>query len=96
MARCYSCSAELVLDGRPGRRDECPACAASLHCCFGCRFYDSSAHNQCREVGTELVRDREAANFCDSFEMTQLAGLSSSSTDEQAAAKTALADLFKI
>jgi hypothetical protein len=94
MARCFKCSADFPLEGRPGRKEECPACAASLHCCLGCRFHDSSAHNQCREPGTDFIRDRESANFCDSFEMSLAVGAGSGG--EQESAKAALHDLFKI
>ena len=95
MASCYKCSAELYLEGRPGRKEACPSCAALLHCCLGCRFHDRSAHNQCREPGTDFIRDREAANFCDSFEM-RMAGGGAGPREDQEAAKNALADLFKI
>jgi hypothetical protein len=94
MASCYKCSADFPLEGRPGRKEECPSCAASLRCCLGCRFHDPSAHNQCREPGTDFIRDREAANFCDSFEMSEGGG--AAPREDQEAAKSALADLFKI
>ena len=94
MADCYKCSSKFPLEGRPGRKEECPACAALLHCCLGCRFHDASAHNQCREPGTEFIRDREAANFCGSFEMSTQHG--SDEAAGQQAAKAALSDLFKI
>ena len=95
MRHCHKCSTEIPLAGHVGRKEECPRCAASLHCCLNCRFHDPSAHNQCREVGTEFIRDREGANFCDSFVMSDSAAEDSSASSEQGS-KAALADLFKI
>ena len=95
MRQCHSCSTEITLEGPVGRKQECPRCAAPLHCCLGCRFHDPSAHNQCREVGTEFIRDREAGNFCDSFMMRDSAD-DDSAADGEGNAKAALADLFKI
>jgi len=95
MRTCHKCSTEITLEGHVGRKEECPRCAAPLRCCLGCSFHDPSAHNQCREVGTEFIRDREAGNFCDSFVMKD-----SAAAENPAAAagdaKAALADLFKL
>ena len=94
MRRCHKCSTEISLEGHVGRKEECPRCAASLHCCLNCRFHDPSAHNQCREVGTEFIRDREGANFCDSFAMGDTAEKGAAASSEESA-KSALNDLFK-
>ena len=32
-----------------------------------CTYYDTSAHNQCREPTAEFVSDKERANFCEMF-----------------------------
>jgi hypothetical protein len=95
MRECHHCSTEITLEGPIGRKEECRLCAAPLHCCLGCRFHDPSAHNQCREVGTEFIRDREAGNFCDSF-MIRDSAADGSAAAAEGNAKTALADLFKI
>lgn len=69
MKHCHACGAEVApLLGRVGRRDACERCGADLHCCLNCRHHDPFAQNQCREPGTEPVRDRAAGNFCDAFE----------------------------
>src|SRR5688572_20653142 len=69
---CHSCRNELVFEVKVGikvgRRDSCPHCAADLHVCKNCRFYDPSLHNQCREPEASFIRDREAANFCAHFD----------------------------
>lgn len=68
--RCIFCGGMLDLPqhGQPGRADACPHCRRDLHCCRQCRFYDPSAHHECREPRAEFVRDKEAGNFCGEFE----------------------------
>jgi len=91
--QCYSCKTEINIDGKPGRRDTCPNCAAYLHCCLTCRFYDVNAHNQCREPQAEWVQNKEMGNFCDYFEpATKLADKQS---DRAAEARKKLGELFK-
>ncbi len=72
MSICYHCQKEMELSGRAGRKDTCPFCGADLHCCRNCKFYDESAHNQCKEPNSEWVSDRERSNFCDYFSFTPL------------------------
>jgi len=92
MPNCHSCRAEIVVIGRVGRRDTCDACGADVHCCRNCKHHDPFAQNQCREPGTETVRDRDAANFCDFFE---LGGARAAEEDPAAAAKARLEALFR-
>ena len=67
MIACYQCQNEIELSERVGRKDTCPFCGADLHCCRNCKFYDESAHNQCKEPNSDWVSDRERSNFCDYF-----------------------------
>ena len=67
MKVCHKCRRELPYNTRILRSEQCPWCSADLHCCLNCRFHDPSAHNECHEVGTELIRYREQANYCGSF-----------------------------
>ena len=65
---CYRCGESLEALSLPlSRRDECPACAASLHVCRMCGSFDPAVTAQCREDDAEDVRDKETANFCDWF-----------------------------
>jgi hypothetical protein len=50
-----------------GTLDLCPKCHADLHACRNCQFYDPGKQNQCAETQARLVRDKEAANYCDYF-----------------------------
>lgn len=65
---CFSCGTENTVSERVGRRDECEKCMADLHVCKNCRFYDSSAYNECKETSADVVREKESSNFCDFFE----------------------------
>lgn len=63
---CWKCHKETNID-KPARGDECPLCHADLHACKACEFYESGAHNDCRETSAEFVSDKERGNFCDYF-----------------------------
>ena len=64
--RCHRCGAVAEVE-RVGVRDVCARCAAYLHCCRNCGFYEPGHHNDCREPNAERVADKEAGNFCDYF-----------------------------
>lgn len=55
---CWKCHKEINIE-KPVRGDECPFCHADLHVCKACEFYESGAHNDCRESSAELVGDRK-------------------------------------
>jgi hypothetical protein len=48
-------------------RATCPHCDADLHTCTNCRYFAPGKPNDCAVPGTDFVRDREAANFCEEF-----------------------------
>lgn len=90
---CWHCGASLSAIPLPiGRREECPACASSLHVCRLCAFYDRGAGKDCREPVADEVTDKEAANFCDYFRPQP--GLSASADPAAAASRARLAALF--
>jgi hypothetical protein len=70
---CHKCRNEVefvVKVGiKVGRADTCAHCAADLHACKNCRFYDPARHNHCRIPEADFIRDREAANFCPHFDI---------------------------
>lgn len=72
---CYKCRNEIefiVKVGiKVGRYDTCAHCAADMHVCKNCRFYDPSLHNQCRIPEAEFIRDREVGNFCNHFQILE-------------------------
>src|SRR5262249_21236790 len=61
---CHHCKAEIKVQGKVFRSEECPSCGYDVYCCLNCSNYDPSAHNRCREPLSEWVSDREKANFC--------------------------------
>jgi len=91
MKHCFSCGKELDISDKPGRRDECPSCGADIKACRNCRFYDSTAYNECREPTADRVVEKEKANFCDYF---VFGGSSGQKEDNKDKAKKDLDDLF--
>jgi hypothetical protein len=52
------------------RTEECPYCSVGLHCCRMCTFYDPKVYNECRESNADRIVDKEKANFCDYFNLS--------------------------
>jgi hypothetical protein len=73
---CHACDApiEMAAGERVGFRDTCDRCDADLHVCLCCVHHDPSAHNECREPGSERVSQRDRANRCDWFAPDEGAG----------------------
>jgi len=94
MKACHKCRRELPFDSRVLRSEDCPWCAAALHCCKNCQFWDPKAYNECKEVGTEFVRDRDSANHCSQFQFRE--GMPEDADAAARKAKEKLAGLFKI
>ena len=94
---CWKCRTEIEIaaSAKVLKTDSCPKCDYDLHVCLNCRFYDPSAHNQCRETQAEWVRDKEKANYCDYFEPRSLSGLSHKGGNAATDAKSAFDKLFK-
>jgi LSD1 subclass zinc finger protein len=92
---CHQCRkpVALPLGARIGRRDECPHCHASLHCCLNCQYYDTLVHHECREPQADWVRDKSAPNFCDYFGPRE--GALAQAGADKAAALSRLEALFK-
>ena len=71
---CAECGKRVELKGPTRRRDECPACAAELHSCMNCQYYDADRYRGCREpnaVAEESVRDVRRSNLCQWFDHRQ-------------------------
>lgn len=69
MSYCHACRHQFDDRTRVYRNTECEACGKELHVCLNCRFYDPSAHWECRETISEPVREKDRANFCDHFSL---------------------------
>ena len=93
--KCVFCRADLSIKGNVSRRDTCPHCQGDLRCCKQCNYYDPSAYNECREVSSERIMDKERANFCDYFVLKGSSAAGNGHFDKTNKAKAALEALFK-
>ncbi|ABV35285.1 conserved hypothetical protein [Shewanella sediminis HAW-EB3] len=69
---CWHCGnvlEEVILP--MSRREGCGACGADQHVCKMCVFFNDSGRGDCREERAEWVSDRERANFCDYFKLSE-------------------------
>lgn len=66
---CYKCQKAVPVLGtfKIQRTEDCPFCSTSLHCCKMCKFFDPKVYNECRETNADRITDKEKANFCDYF-----------------------------
>lgn len=72
LKHCHRCGTEWISENRfLGRTETCAKCGFYLHCCLNCKLYSPSAPNQCSSPTTELVSDKEKANFCDEFDFAE-------------------------
>jgi predicted RNA-binding Zn-ribbon protein involved in translation (DUF1610 family) len=70
MAGCGNCGRKLEIVGNQvGRRDTCPDCGAELHACRSCRHFEPGVAKECKEPFAEVPMDKDAANFCDFFQI---------------------------
>lgn len=78
------------------RSTKCPSCGADVRVCKNCRFYDPSAHWECRETIPDGVREKERANFCDYFKLGENPASPSGAADDgsQSKARNAFDALF--
>jgi len=62
---CAGCGTPHTYDMQLGFREECERCAADLHVCLTCRFYDKYADNECRETEADPVPQKDRRNLCE-------------------------------
>ncbi|HXI04626.1 MAG TPA: hypothetical protein VNI57_15735 [Candidatus Saccharimonadales bacterium] len=78
ISRCASCGAILpAASADPGT---CPGCAAALHACRQCAYFDPGSRFQCAKPVPEAIRDKSAANQCDLFALKTTVERDASST----------------
>lgn len=56
-----------LAEAKIGFRAICPGCGVDLHTCTNCRYYSPGKPNDCLVPGTDSIRYRDAANFCEDF-----------------------------
>ena len=92
---CHDCSKQHSFDTLLPFREECDKCAADLHVCLTCRFYDKYADNECRDVSADPVNIKDRRNLCEYWKPVDgdAAG-GADPNDEVADAKAKLEALF--
>ncbi len=93
--KCSNCGAQACLDDEVPQSLTCENCGADLHSCVNCRFFDSSAPNQCLQPIEAALESKRAANACAHFKPKITVALSVDSTSKATDARQAFADLFK-
>jgi hypothetical protein len=64
-SRCFNCSATI-----PAAADftaTCPKCAAALHCCKQCTYFEPSTRFQCLKPIPVRIAVKDQANQCELF-----------------------------
>lgn len=90
---CWKCGASVADEPLPfARAAECRACAAELHVCRMCEYFDTSYGDACREPVADPPGDKERANFCGYFRART--GAYVPPGDEAERARTELESLF--
>ncbi len=91
MPSCHACGEEIK-EKKPQRSTQCEQCSADVYVCLNCRHHDRSAPNECRETQAEWVRDKDTANFCGWFELSERGP---HDRGKEQASKGAFENLFK-
>jgi hypothetical protein len=93
---CWKCKTNIEKPEIITRSSDCPVCGASLRCCKNCIYFDVGSHYDCHETVDELVKDKEAANFCDYFKAKIIfsSDTNTSQADKISKARDAFAALF--
>ena len=88
---CHACGRLHTFPDIVPFRADCEGCAADLHACLGCRFYDRYVDNECREDAADPVSTKDRRNLCEYWKPK----LQEDAVDDAAAvAKARLAALF--
>ncbi|HEX8815456.1 MAG TPA: hypothetical protein VF753_08145 [Terriglobales bacterium] len=67
VSRCAQCGA--VLPAGVESTSKCPKCAAELHSCRQCTYFDTSSRFECMQPITERVAKKDERNQCSFFSM---------------------------
>jgi hypothetical protein len=87
---CPQCQTPFSFEGKLSFREECERCAADLHVCVLCSFYDSHADNQCRETTADPVPAKERRNLCEYWRPASEPGSPTTTADDAKAQLDAL------
>lgn len=95
MANCFFCGEHIPAQQKIYRNSTCSKCGNPLKICRNCRFYDPSAAHQCTEPVSEPVGNKESANFCEYFVITDKdSSVSETAEEKRRKARDAFDNLF--
>lgn len=96
MPVCHACGTAIADPRAVTRYSTCSSCGKDLRVCLNCRFYDPSAHWQCREDIPEEVREKDRANFCEYFMLRRKDAAASGDAKKPSGDDKAREDFFKL
>jgi len=68
--KCASCGAEQMISESPMPDEDCSNCQAPIKACVNCRFFDTSAPNECTQPIEKPVESKRTRNTCPFFRPT--------------------------
>lgn len=69
---CWKCGKEITIHSPVARSEVCPICDADVRVCKNCSHYEVGSQYDCKEHISEIIKDKERANFCDWFSLTEI------------------------
>ncbi len=66
---CWKCGKAILAENPVGRTLVCESCGSDVRSCRNCLFWSPGSYHDCAERVEDAVRDKERANFCDSFRL---------------------------
>lgn len=92
MPSCANCGAEYKAPVY--RTTLCESCGRELKTCKNCRHYAPGASNDCHEPVSDLVVEKDRANFCDWFTPAADAGARNIENESAGESRKAFDELF--
>lgn len=92
MPTCANCGASY--EATVYRTTLCENCGKELKTCRNCRHYSPGASNDCHEPVSDLVSEKDRANFCDWFTPAADAGAGKDSEGSAGNSRKAFDALF--
>ena len=92
MHACHNCGHQFGPHDEIYRSTVCPECGRDVKVCLNCRFYAPGQHWDCHETIDEQVKDKDRANFCSWFKMSDAD--ETANADNHPGARDAFNNLF--
>lgn len=95
VSRCSRCGHELQATHAIAFDSRCEGCSSDLHSCVNCRYFDTSAVNECLQPIARRVARKSERNECDHFEVKTVVEFGKGE-DEVGDARSAFDALFDL